>query len=156
MVLYNGGTLYIDDGKPTAALMHETLRNLREVAPTLYFNVPNGFELIANAMHSDDQLRRTLLSLRPYVLLCRRRAQQPIWDSLYASAEKEVGERIVMTTSMGMTESAPFAIFVTSPHIRAGELGLPAPGMEIKLSPNSGKLELRYRGPTSHRATGAT
>jgi len=72
---------------------------------------------------------------------------QPIWDSLYASAEKEVGERIVMTTSMGMTESAPFAIFVTSPHIRAGELGLPTPGMEIKLSPNSGKLELRYKGP---------
>ena len=147
MVLYNGGTLYIDDGKPTAALMHETLRNLREVAPTLYFNVPNGFELIAHAMHSDDQLRRTLLSRVRMFFYAGAALAQPIWDSLYASAEKEVGERIVMTTSMGMTESAPFAIFVTSPHIRAGELGLPTPGMEIKLSPNSGKLELRYKGP---------
>ena len=147
MVLYNGGTLYIDDGKPTAALMHETLRNLREVAPTLYFNVPNGFELIAHAMHGDDQLRRTLLSRVRMFFYAGAALAQPIWDSLYASAEKEVGERIVMTTSMGMTESAPFAIFVTSPHIRAGELGLPTPGMEIKLSPNSGKLELRYKGP---------
>ena len=147
MVLYNGGTLYIDDGKPTPALMHETLRNLREVAPTLYFNVPNGFELIAHAMHSDDQLRRTLLSRVRMFFYAGAALAQPIWDSLYASAEKEVGERIVMTTSMGMTESAPFAIFVTSPHIRAGELGLPTPGMEIKLSPNSGKLELRYKGP---------
>ena len=62
MVLYHGGTLYIDDGKPTPALMRETLRNLREIAPTVYFNVPTGFEAIAHAMKTDDQLRRTLLS----------------------------------------------------------------------------------------------
>jgi feruloyl-CoA synthase len=59
MVIYNGGTLYIDDGKPTPALMAETLRNLREIAPTVYFNVPTGFEAIANAMKTDDALRKT-------------------------------------------------------------------------------------------------
>ena len=62
MVVFHGGTLYIDDGKPTPALIGETLRNLREIAPTVYFNVPTGFEAIANAMKTDDALRKTLLS----------------------------------------------------------------------------------------------
>ena len=147
MVLYHGGTLYIDDGKPTPALMHETLRNLREIAPTVYFNVPTGFEAIAHAMKTDAQLRRTLLSRVKMFFYAGAALAQPVWDSLYASQEKEIGERIVMVTGLGMTESAPFAIFVTGPDVKAGDLGVPAPGMELKLAGVEGKTEVRYKGP---------
>jgi feruloyl-CoA synthase len=147
MVIYHGGTLYIDDGKPTPALMHETLRNLREISPTVYFNVPTGFEAIANAMKTDDQLRKTLLAKVNMFFYAGAALAQPIWDSLFESAEREVGERIVMGTGLGMTESGPFGIFVTSPNVNAGDLGLPTPGLELKLVDMQGKTEVRYKGP---------
>jgi feruloyl-CoA synthase len=147
MTVYQGGTLYIDDGKPTPALMHETLRNLREVAPTVYFNVPTGFEAIAHAMKTDDGLRKTLLSRVQMFFYAGAALAQPVWDSLYESEEREIGERIVMSTGLGMTESGPFGIFVTSPNVRAGDLGVPAPGLELKLVDTEGKTEVRYRGP---------
>ena len=147
MVVFHGGTLYIDDGKPTPALMHETLRNLREIAPTVYFNVPTGFEAIAHAMKTDAALRRKLLSRVKMFFYAGAALAQPVWDSLYESEEKEVGERIVMATGLGMTESAPFAIFVTNPYVKAGDLGVPAPGIELKLVDTDGKTEVRYKGP---------
>lgn len=147
MVLYHGGTLYIDDGKPTPALIHETLRNLRDISPTLYFNVPTGFEAIARAMHTDDLLRRTLLARVRMFFYSGAALAQPIWDSLWDSQEREVGERIVMGTGLGMTESAPFAIFITRPEVRAGDIGVPAAGLELKLVDIDGKTEVRYRGP---------
>jgi feruloyl-CoA synthase len=147
MVLYHGGTLYIDDGKPTPALVHETLRNLREIAPTVYFNVPTGFEAIAQAMQTDDVLRKTLLSRVNMFFYAGAALAQPIWDSLYQSQEREIGQRIVMGTGLGMTESGPFGIFITNPHVRAGDLGVPAPGLELKLVDTDGKTEVRYRGP---------
>ena len=147
LVLFHGGTLYIDDGKPTPALMAETLRNLREIAPTVYFNVPTGFEAIANAMKTDDALRRNLLSRVKMFFYAGAALAQPIWDSLYESQEKEIGERVVMATGLGMTESAPFALFVTSQNVKAGDLGVPTPGMTLKLVPTGGKTEVRYKGP---------
>ena len=147
MVLYHGGTLYIDDGKPTLALVHETLRNLREIPPTVYFNVPTGFEAIALAMQTDDVLRKTLLSRVNMFFYAGAALAQPIWDSLYQSQEREIGQRIVMGTGLGMTESGPFGIFITNPHVRAGDLGVPAPGLELKLVDTDGKTEVRYRGP---------
>jgi feruloyl-CoA synthase len=147
MVMFHGGTLYIDDGKPTPALMHETLRNLREIAPTVYFNVPTGFEAIANAMKTDDGLRNTLLSRVKMFFYAGAALAQPIWDSLYESQEREIGERIVMGTGLGMTESGPFGLFVTNPNVRAGDLGVPTPGLELKLVDTDGKTEVRYRGP---------
>ena len=147
MVMYHGGTLYIDDGKPTPALIHETLRNLREIAPTVYFNVPTGFEAIANAMKTDDALRKTLLSRVQMFFYAGAALAQPIWDSLYESQEREIGERIVMGTGLGMTESGPFGIFVTNPFVQAGDLGVPTPGLELKLVDMQGKTEVRYRGP---------
>ncbi len=147
MVLANGGTLYIDDGRPTPALIQETLRNLREVAPTLYFNVPTGFDAIAQAMKQDAALRRNLLSRVKMFFYAGASLPQPVWDALSESEEAELGERIVMTCGFGMTESSPYGLFPTSPDIRAGELGVPTPGMECKLAPVDGKLELRYRGP---------
>ncbi len=147
LILFHGGSLYIDDGKPTPALMAETLRNLREIAPTVYFNVPTGFEAIANAMKTDDELRRKLLSRVKMFFYAGAALAQPIWDSLYEAQEKEIGERIVMATGLGMTESSPFAIFVTSPNVKAGDLGVPTPGMTLKLVPAEGKTEVRYKGP---------
>jgi feruloyl-CoA synthase len=147
ITLYHGGTLYIDDGKPTPALMGETLRNLREIAPTVYFNVPTGFEAIAHAMQTDAQLRRTLLSRVRMFFYSGAGLAQPVWDSLHAIQEAEIGERIVMATGLGMTESGPSAMFINSPDVRAGDVGVPTPGMTLKLIEVDGKTEVRYRGP---------
>ena len=147
MALFNGGTLYIDEGKPTPALIGETLRNLREVAPTWFFNVPVGYEAMVRAMDSDQELRRNFFSRLRQMLCAGAALAQPVQDALYAHAEREWGERIVMTAGLGMTESSPFALFVTSPHAQAGHVGLPTPGLEIKLVPHGDKQEIRYRGP---------
>ena len=147
LTLYHGGSLYIDDGKPVLALMGETLRNLREIAPTVYFNVPTGLEAIANAMHTDDVLRRNLLSKVRMFFYSGAALAQPIWDSLHSSQEREVGERIVMGTGLGMTETGPFGIFVPRPEVASGDLGLPAAGLQLKLAPMGDKVEVRYKGP---------
>jgi feruloyl-CoA synthase len=127
--------------------MGETLRNLREVAPTIYFNVPTGFEAISNALQTDDDLRRNLLSRVRMFFYSGAALAQPIWDRLHAAQEREVGERIVMGTGLGMTESGPFAVFVPNHHVRAGDLGLPTVGMTLKLVPMGDKTEVRYLGP---------
>ncbi|MGO4392074.1 feruloyl-CoA synthase [Variovorax sp. M-6] len=147
ITIYHGGTLYIDDGKPTPALMGETLRNLREIAPTVYFNVPTGFEAIAQAMQSDALLRKTLLSRVRMFFYSGAGLAQPVWDLLHAIQEAEIGERIVMATGLGMTESGPSAMFINSPDVRAGDVGVPTPGMVLKLVEVDGKTEVRYRGP---------
>ncbi|MDB5882938.1 MAG: long-chain-fatty-acid--CoA ligase-like protein, partial [Ramlibacter sp.] len=147
LTLYNGGTLYIDDGKPVPALVRETLRNLREIAPTVYFNVPTGFEAIAIAMKTDDALRRNLLSRVRMFFYSGAALGQPVWDALHESQEREIGERIVMGTGLGMTESSPFAIFISHPDVKSGHLGVPAAGLELKLVPVDGKTEVRYKGP---------
>jgi feruloyl-CoA synthase len=98
-------------------------------------------------MTTDDLLRKTLLSKVKMFFYAGAALAQPVWDSLYASQEREVGERIVMSTGLGMTESGPFAIFVTNPNVKAGDLGVPTVGMDIKLVDMGGKTEVRYRGP---------
>ena len=147
LVLFHGGSLYIDDGKPIPALMPETLRNLREIAPTVYFNVPTGLEAIANAMHTDDVLRKNLLSKVRMFFYSGAALAQPIWDSLHAAQELELGQRIVMGTGLGMTETGPFGIFVPRPEVVSGDLGLPCAGLQLKLVPVGDKIEVRYKGP---------
>jgi feruloyl-CoA synthase len=147
MVLYHGGSLYIDDGKPTPALIGETLRNLREIAPTVYFNVPTGYEAIASAMKTDDALRKTLLSRVRMFFYAGAAMPQSIWDSLYESAEREIGQRVVIASGLGMTETAPHCLAGTHPHLKAGELGLPMPGLQVKLVDIGDKTEIRYKGP---------
>lgn len=147
MCLANGGSYYIDEGKPTPALIGETLRNLRDIAPTWYFNVPVGYEALTQAMENDAQLRRNFYSRLRSMLYAGASLSQPVQDALYALAECEFGERIPMTAGLGMTESSPFALFVTSPHALAGHVGLPAAGMEIKLTSLGDKQEIRYKGP---------
>ncbi|HWH82871.1 MAG TPA: feruloyl-CoA synthase [Burkholderiaceae bacterium] len=152
ITLYNGGTLYIDEGKPTPALIGETLRNLREIAPTLYFNVPKGFEEIANALEVDAQLRQTLLSRVRMFFFAGAGLSQPVWDKLDRVAQAHCGERIRMLTGLGMTETAPFAVCANAHDVKSGHIGLPAPGIELKIVPHGdprqgAKLEMRYRGP---------
>ena len=147
LVLFHGGSLFIDDGKPIPALMPETLRNLREIAPTVYFNVPTGLEAIANAMHTDDVLRKNLLSKVRMFFYSGAALAQPIWDSLHAAQERELGQRIVMGTGLGMTETGPFGIFVPRPEVVSGDLGLPCAGLQLKLVPVGDKVEVRYKGP---------
>ena len=147
LTLYNGGTLYIDEGKPTPALIGETLRNLREIAPTIYFNVPKGFEEIANALEVDAVLRKTFLSRVKMFFFSGAGLSQPVWDKLDRIAEQECGHRIRMLTGLGMTETSPFAICANAYEVKSGHIGLPAPGLEMKLVPMGDKQEVRYRGP---------
>jgi feruloyl-CoA synthase len=147
LTLYNGGTLYIDDGKPAPALIGQTLRNLREIAPTAYYNVPKGFEEIANALEGDAQLRATLFSRVQMFFFAGAGLSQPVWDKLDRIAESHCGERIRMVTGLGMTETAPFAICANGPEVKSGYVGLPAPGVELKLVREGDKTEVRYRGP---------
>ncbi|MEQ1804877.1 MAG: feruloyl-CoA synthase [Burkholderiaceae bacterium] len=147
LVIYNGGTLYIDEGKPAPQLIGATLRNLREISPTVYFNVPKGFEEIANAMQGDAVLRETLLAKVNMFFYAGAGLAQPVWDKLDALSEATCGERIRMITGLGMTETAPFAICASAQDVQAGHIGLPAPGVELKLVPSGDKVEVRYRGP---------
>ena len=111
IVVYNGGTLYIDGGKPTPKGMAETLRNLREISPTVYFNVPKGFEEIATAMDTDPVLRKSLFAKVKAFMFAGAGLSQAVWDKLEAHAEAEVGERIRIITGLGMTETAPSCTF---------------------------------------------
>ncbi|MGA0611406.1 feruloyl-CoA synthase [Caldimonas sp. KR1-144] len=148
IALYNGGTLYIDEGKPTPAGIAETLRNLREIAPTIYFNVPKGFEEIVAAMERDEGLRRQLFSRVKAFMFSGAGLSQAVWDRLDQLAEATVGERIPMWSGLGMTETAPSCTFALKPGaVRSGHIGLPCPGVEVKLVPVDGKTEIRFRGP---------
>lgn len=147
IVLFNGGTMYIDEGKPTPQGMAITLNNLREIAPTIYFNVPIGWEGIAHALEQDEALRKKFYSRLKMQFYAGAALAQPVWDKLHATAEAECGERIVMSCGLGMTETAPSALFVVQEQVHAGQIGIPTPGMEIKLVPNGDKQEIRYRGP---------
>lgn len=147
LVLWHGGTLAIDDGRPTREDFVRTLAHLRELAPTHYFNVPVGFGLLADALEADRALREHFFSRLRLIFYAGAALAQPVWDRLHRLAEETVGERIVIATGLGMTETAPFALFPPGPDIRSGDVGLPAPGLELKLTPTDGKLALAYRGP---------
>jgi feruloyl-CoA synthase len=147
IVLVNGGTLYIDEGRPTAQGIGETLRNLREIAPTVYFNVPKGFEEIAAAMERDERLRANLFSRVRAFFFSGAGLSQAVWDHLDRLGERTVGERIRIFTGLGMTETAPSSMFAVGAAIRSGHVGLPCPGVEVKLVPVGEKLEARFRGP---------
>ncbi len=150
LVLYNGGTLYIDDGKPTPKGMAQTLANLREIAPTMYFNVPKGFEELATAMVDDLPLRQSLFRRVRCFMYAGAGLSQAVWDRLDQLAVATRGAPVPIITGLGMTETAPSCMFAVGPQVRSGHIGLPCPGVEAKLVPNaegSGKTEVRFRGP---------
>ncbi|WP_345817585.1 feruloyl-CoA synthase (plasmid) [Paraburkholderia sp. PREW-6R] len=147
IALYNGGTLYIDDGKPVNGKFEETLRNLREIAPTIYFNVPKGWEELAIALERDAQLRDTFFSRVKLYFFSGAGLSQAAWDRLERVTERYCGERIRIMAGLGMTETSPSCMFTTGPVMQAGYVGLPAHGVDVKLAPVGDKLEVRYRGP---------
>jgi len=147
IALYNGGTLYLDDGKPTPKEFGQTLANLREIAPTVYFNVPKGFELLTEALESDGGLRATFFSRVKLFFCAGAGLSQAAWDRLDAVALAHCGESIRIMTGLGMTETSPSCTFGTGDIVRAGYVGVPAPGCRVKLVPVDSKFEARFAGP---------
>jgi feruloyl-CoA synthase len=147
LVLYNGGTLYIDDGRPLPALFEETARNLREIAPTVYFNVPRGFEELATCLKREPALREKFFSRVGMLFYAGAGLAQPVWDAFEELAVQACGERILWITGLGATETAPLATCANWEAGRAGMIGLPVAGQEMKLAPSDGKFEARFRGP---------
>jgi feruloyl-CoA synthase len=147
LVLLNGGSLYIDSGKPTANGIASTLSNLREISSTVYFNVPKGFELLAQHLRADPVLRRTFYRrLRAYFFAGASLAQHT-WDALDSLSIEERGETTPMLSGLGATETGPSITFTTPAMARSGVIGLPAAGTLVKLVPVEGKLEIRVRSP---------
>ena len=147
MILFGGGSLYIDDGKPVGRAFEQSLRNLREIAPTMYFNVPRGFEMLLPYLKSDAALAKNFFSRLQAMQYAGASLSQPVWDGLMEASVAATGERVHMFSGLGSTETAPGAITVVRPIDRAGTVGVPMPGVTIKLVPNSGKLEARLKGP---------
>ena len=147
LVLYNGGTLYIDEGKPTDAGFAATLNNLRDVATTAYFNVPKGYEMLVAALRADARFARHFFSRVKILFYAAAGLNQKVWDDLQELAVEACGEEILMLTGLGATESAPLALATGVEGASAGRVGLPVPGVELKLAPVENKIEARLRGP---------
>ena len=147
MMLRNGGTFYIDGGKPTPGLIAETVRNLAEIAPTVYFNVPRGFELLLPSLEADDGLRARFFSAVDAVFYAAAALPPATRVRLERVAERAGRPDVLVTSAWGSTETAPMATSAYFPTSTPSVIGLPAPGTEIKLAPVDEKLEIRVRGP---------
>jgi feruloyl-CoA synthase len=147
LVLYNGGTFYIDEGKPLPGAIEATVRNLREIAPTWYFTVPKGYEALLPYLRADAQLRENFFSRLKVLWFAGAGISQPVFDEIKRLAVETCGERILFLTGFGATETAPCALVRGFEAENAANMGLPVPGLELKLVPNAGKLEARVRGP---------
>ncbi len=147
IAIYNGGSFYIDDGKPTPALIGRTVENLKSVRPTFFTNVPKGYEFLVAALDEDEDLRKAFFSRLKLMQYAGASLSQHVFEGLERAARAELGQPMLIVTGYGSTETAPFAFTTTWPVEQAGHVGLPAPGLEIKLVPNIDKLELRLKGP---------
>jgi feruloyl-CoA synthase len=147
MPLYNGGTLYIDDGRPTTSGIATTVDNLREIAPTLYFNMPRGYEELLGYFRRDAQLREKFFSRLKFMFYAGAGLSQALWDAWRDFMIEHLGERILIATGLGATETSPMALQCTWDTDHAGVIGIPVPGVEAKLAPVGTKLEVRVKGP---------
>jgi len=147
LILRNGGTLYIDGGKPVPGLVETTAKNLAEIAPTMYFNVPRGFDLLLPFLERDEKLRRTFFRELDVLFYAAAALPQNLWDRIKALAAKENATRVALLSAWGSTETSPLATSVHFHMERPGVIGLPIPECELKLVPGAGKLEVRVRGP---------
>ncbi|MAM63525.1 feruloyl-CoA synthase [Maritimibacter sp. UBA3975] len=147
VVLYNGGTFHIDAGRPTKDMIHETIRNLREVRTNWYWNVPAGFEMIIHEVENDPDFAHTFFSDMKLMYYAGAAMAQHTWDDLKAAAMKATGEEILLGTGLGATETAPFALYQAEPQDSPGNIGIPAKDLVLKLVPNEGKMEARVKGP---------
>jgi len=147
MMLRNGGTLYIDAGRPAHGLMGTTAENLREISPTMYFNVPRGFDLLISFLENDAALRRSFFRELDFMVYAGAALPQNLWQRMQELARAERGAPVPLVSAWGSTETAPMATGVYYAVDRSGIVGLPVPGCELKLLPCAGKLEVRVRGP---------
>ncbi|WP_213773359.1 feruloyl-CoA synthase [Bradyrhizobium sp. dw_78] len=147
LTLFNGGSMYLDEGKPVPGGIEETVRNLREISPTAYFNVPKGYESLLPYLRDDRALREKFFH-RLHAMFFSGAAMSPyVWNSLDELSAQQKGYRVPMLTGLGATETAPFFMSVRPDTSRSGHVGLPVLGSDAKLVPNNGKLEIRARGP---------
>ncbi len=146
LTLYNGGTLYIDEGNPTPRGIVKTIENLRSIAPTMYCNVPKGFEELIPFLKQDKTLRELFFSQLKLFFYAGAGMPQHTWDALEELAYETTGKRILISTGLGMTEASPACMFNTFFGSISINLGTPLPGITVKLVPNEGKLETRFKG----------
>ncbi len=148
MMLANGGSIYIDDGKPTPALIDRTLENLAMKAGTIWFNVPVGFGMVAEAMKSDEALRRSVFSELDMIFYAGASLPQDVWTTLEDMAREVRGDLPLMTSSWGLTETAPATMLQHEPTDRSGIVGVPLTGVTVKLLPDDDmRCEVRVKGP---------
>jgi feruloyl-CoA synthase len=147
MVLRNGGTLHIDAGRPAPHLFHVTAANLKEVGPSLCFNVPRGYDMLIAAMRQDTALRDRFFGSTRLIFYAGAALPQNLWNALAELSNAAVGRTVPMVSAWGSTETAPLATDCHFQAERSGNIGLPVPGTELKLVPSGDKLEIRVRGP---------
>jgi feruloyl-CoA synthase len=147
IVVYNGGSLYLDEGRPMPGAFEESVRNLREIVPTMYLNVPKGYEELVRALAADQALSSKFFSTVQILFYAAASLPQPVADELERLALAACGERLVLVTGLGSTETAPMAICRPWPSDISSAIGLPVPGVEAKLTPVAQKFEVRVRGP---------
>ncbi len=147
LILYNGGTFYLDEGRPTPSGMEITLTNLREIAPTIFFNVPKGFEALLPYLEADARLRKTFFSRNRMFFYAGAGLSQPLFNAYNNLSRRATGQALPWSTSLGSTETGPGAIVNVQGLDRPGNVGVPHRGVELKLVPNGTKLEARLRGP---------
>jgi feruloyl-CoA synthase len=147
LVLWSGGTLHVDGGRPAPGMLQATLDNLREVSPTVYFNVPAGFAALVPHLETDDELARRFFRRLSFIMYAAAALPKELWDRLQVLVARHADHDVPLTSAWGATETAPLA---TTAHFRLdgpGCIGVPVPGVELKLVPNGRKLELRVKGP---------
>ncbi|MDP7221270.1 MAG: feruloyl-CoA synthase, partial [Arenicellales bacterium] len=147
LVLRNGGTLYIDSGKPLPGLIEQTVTNLQEVSPTVYFNVPVGYSMLLPRLEKDDLLRESFFRNLKLIFYAAAALPQDLWRRLEKISLVSRGEKVPMTSSWGSTETAPLATSAHFPLREAGNIGIPVPGVALKVLPSGDKMELRVKGP---------
>lgn len=147
LILMHGGTLYIDGGKPMPGLFDASIRNLQEVQPTLYLNVPRGFDMLVPALRADASLRKAFFSRLQVIFYAAAALPQYLWDALIELSKQELGHALPMVTAWGSTETSPLATDCHYQAERSGVIGLPIPGVTLKLVPNGEKMEVRVKGP---------
>jgi feruloyl-CoA synthase len=147
LILKRGGTMYIDAGRPAPPLIPITVKNLTEIAPTIYFNVPAGYGALLPFLERDADLRARFFERLDLIFYAAAALPQDLWTRLENVARAERGEPVMMTSSWGLTETSPLATAAHFPIDRAGVIGVPVPGTEIKLTPVEDKLEMRVKGP---------
>ena len=149
MVLANGGALYIDGGKPVPGLIDHTIENQRMIAGTIAFNVPVGFAMLRDAMKRDTQLRQRYFENLDMLFYAGASLPQDVWADLEDMAREVRGEVPLMTSSWGLTETAPACLIQHEPTTRSGIVGVPVAGVTVKLIPDEDmRCEVRVKGPT--------